>query len=642
MGRGILARMRRACVLLCLASSIVPAQGRAPVPQLRGAAIGEVRDAAGKPWSGAEVVLLSRPVSHDLASGEADRVVARSDERGRFKAPILRGRPHTAWAWGEATASGRAASAVHENVFAGQPIVLRHERELPVRELVLAHAERWPGTGFRVRVTDELGNRDLHELDVRGDRVSLPWLVGAHATVDLFAVDGAIWNPLTRTSLPGSAKDLHLEVPERTRITCFARATDGTPLAGARILRCTEDTCYFVGTTDAAGKLALDACEGADSRVRTLLEGEDGRMGVFSSIATTGRIQNALVPSEGGPADLLCRVDGTHRVHARFLAREGVPLAEAELVLAGHARNKPTRWSGSTASWRRSLRTDRDGRVVLSGANRQAVDAHLVLRERDLAELPALWCQGMAPVVFAPFATASGSGSEEDPFLVDLTRLCPIELSFTGPGGTPLANVEVQLGGLTPAATWWPHRSCGFAVADERGRVRLLVPAVTPLGLRAQHGMSVLVRAFVTTPARTGAGPATATFEMPAPTGIRGRLLGKDGLPAADRRIHASFDSDNTPAAWDYASDPEAKLVVSGNALRVVLPDRRYELLRLTNLISFPVPTDADGRFALPLPRVGATLLLFQGRREAEVFADSHPVAWTGEPIEDLEWTIGF
>ena len=156
--------------------------------------------------------------------------------------------------------------------------------------------------------------------------------------------------------------------------------------------------------------------------------------------------------------------------------------------------------------------------------------------------------------------------------------------------------------------------------------------------------MSLLIRAFVTTLGDPTAGPATAKFEMPAPTGIRGRLLGKDGQPMADRMVHAAFGTDNHPAQWDWPSEPESKLTRgSGNSLRVLLPEDASSQRMLTNLIGFPAPTDANGHFALPLPPVAVPgLLLFQGERDTTSFFDSCQVTWLGEAIDDLEWRVQF
>jgi hypothetical protein len=460
-------------------------------------------------------------------------------------------------------------------------------------------------------------------------------------------VRAGTWFPLSRTELTAAAGDLRLEVPERERITCFARsAADDTPLAGARVYRCLGGAFHLAGTTDAAGTLEIDVAVGSVPRIDTLVEMDDWQMGTFIAIEHVAKMQNAAPPAGARPHDLLCRTESARAVYARLRGADGSPLGGAEIVQSGMAGNRPVRSSASWLPWIRSRRTGDDGLIALSGTTRGGqIDAHLLLRERDQAALPAPWRQALSPVVFAPLCTATGGGSKDDPYVVDFTQLCPIELSFTGPGGTPAANVEVVLSTLEAGdVACWPRRPGRGAIGDERGRVRLLVPARKRLGLCAMAGTSMLVRAFETTPGDRTSGPATATFELPAPTGIRGRLLDKKGQPAAERFVLASFGIDNTPAQWEYATDPPSHLTAArGSSLRVLVPDVRSELLRLTGMICQPVLTDADGRFVLPLPAFAIPgLELYQGALDTAFFADSRSVTWTGEPIDGLEWSIRF
>jgi hypothetical protein len=634
--------------LPCLVAQDPPATSA----EVRGFAVGEVRDAKGRPWTAAQVVLLSRPLGHDANVGEVDRVVVAVDERGRFRASILRGRPYTAWAWGEPVPAGRPASAVCENVFAQQPIVLKQERDLPARTLALDHLDRWPDATFRIRVVDEVANRDVHEVELKDGRCSLPWLVGARAAVELFAVRGNTWCPLSRTELSrndlaAAAGDLRLEVPECERITCFARsAGDDTPLAGARVYRCLGGAFHLAGTTDAAGTLEIDVAAGSVPGIDTLVEMDDCQMGLFASIEHVAGMRNAKLPAGARPHDLLCRADSCRAFYARFRGFDGSPLAGAEILQLGTAGNRPSQSTGSFGQWIRSRRAGDDGLIALNSTPGWAQpDAHLLLRERDQAALPAAWRPALSPVVFGPLSSATGRGSKEDPWVVDFTQLCPIELSFTGPGGTPAANVEVVLTTLEQGdVAYWPRRGGRGAIADERGRVRLLVPARKRLGLCAIAGMSMIIRAFETTPGDRTSGPATATFELPAPTGIRGRLLDKNGQPAAERVVFASFDPDKAPVKWEYPTDPPSHLAgVRGNALRVLVPDEQFEMRRLVWMIGQQVGTDAGGRFALPLPAVAIPgLQLYQGVRDTLLFGDSRSVFWTGEPIDDLEWALRF
>src|SRR5262249_28113233 len=160
----------------------------APDASLRGPAIGEVRDAAGKPWVAAVVVLRSRPLPNDAEAGECDEVTAKVDEHGRFHAAVLRGRPYSAWAWAAPEANGRRVSEVVELVFAQRAIVLQESRVLKQRHTVLEQTQRWPDAKFALRVVDQTHNRGVSWVDVCDGKAALPWLVGGDANVELFAM----------------------------------------------------------------------------------------------------------------------------------------------------------------------------------------------------------------------------------------------------------------------------------------------------------------------------------------------------------------------------------------------------------------------------------------------------------------------
>ena len=632
-----------ACVTWSLAQE--PATAGA-ANDLRGSAIGEVRDANGKPWLGAEVVLLSRPLPHDAYAGEVDRVVAKLDERGRFRASILRGRPYTVWAWGDATASGRPASAVADRVFVQQPVVLQQERVLPVRDVVLEHRERWDGFTFRVRVVDGTWNRDVHWLDVVDGRARLPWLVGSSSCIEVFAVRDGVEHPLTRVSAVANAGDVAIEVPEHKRTTCFAMDESNTPLANAPIFRSHGDVLYRVGTTDAEGRFSLDLGEDTQPyRMTTLVQAADGGMEVFGRVGDYARMKDFNAPTGAQPDDLVCRGRGGKTAHARFVDAHGKPLPDLEVWHSGVATSR-LRLPGAHAPWFTTLRTDRDGLVRLAGAQpgNTRVDAHVLLRERDLAALPPAWRQGLAPVLFAPLLAATGQGTKDDPFVVSPATLCPVEFTFVRDGGTPASNVEVALTVIQEGATGtWPRRNGRGAICDERGRLRLLVPAARHVGISATADMSLLIRAFETTPGRSDAGPAAVTLQLPAPTGIRGCLV--DAGKPTEGEVVASGGSPNTPVAWNYATDPVSALVdAKGNALRILLPESPRERLMLTTLIGQPVQADAEGRFALPLPPVPIPGMMLIGRRALGpangTALSCREVAWTGAAVDDFELRI--
>ena len=89
----IVARTKTLVLALALWGGTAPANA-----QERGRVLGTVKDAAGKPVAGAVVTLISRPIPARADVGSIDRVEVKTDERGLFRASVLRGRGYSAWA----------------------------------------------------------------------------------------------------------------------------------------------------------------------------------------------------------------------------------------------------------------------------------------------------------------------------------------------------------------------------------------------------------------------------------------------------------------------------------------------------------------------------------------------------------------
>lgn len=609
--------------------------------ELRGRAVGEIRNGMGEPWVGAEVVLLSWPLPGDINIGEVDEVTAITDAQGRFMVPILRGRPYTAWAWGPPTPEGRPATPVFENVFVQRPVVLRENRVLPRHRLVLEELDRWSGCTFEVRVVDHTGNPRVTRLAVADGTATLPYLLGSHAFVEVFAKQGETLTPLARDRVAIRHEgDVRVVLPERQRVICWVREAGGQACAGAAVFRRLGGVLHPAGTTDAAGKLQLDVANVTvpSPEFSTLVMAEGCCFGICMRFRD-GAGQKPEVPDGATPDDLFCYLDAGETVHARVLV-DGRPLAGLPVWCSGMASNRPTRRSAAHDSWHQVLATDAQGRFAVGGLSgpyyRRA--SHIVLRECDYQRLPPNWRSGLYPVVFAPLVGQPGTGTADDPITVDLTSMCPIELRITEDSGTPAVDAAVSFTSLGTDSAAWPWSS--EARADQVGRLRILVPGQQPLGFRAVRGMSLLIRGFETGPGRTGAGAAVAQFQLPPPTGIRGVLREPDGSPGKERTVHASFNTNNEPAAWSYESQQASVLDdVDHNRMRVLLPDDARQRLMLTGLIGQPVTTDEEGRFALPLPTDPVPgLLLFTGKVGARAFWDSISVGWTGESRDDLEW----
>ena len=640
----MLARMvsrRVACVavIVCLVGAV---DAQDDGVSLRGRAIGEVRTRENRAWVGAEVVLVSRPVPHAVHLGEEDRVVAVTDERGRFFAPVLGSRAYTAWAWGEVTDGGREATQVVDRVFAERPILLRAERRLARRSVRLANTAPWASCApLELRVVDGTVNRQVTWLPVgEADAVELPFLVGAEAWVDVF---GKGRHPILRAPLdPRRAPAvLDVELPSPTEKVVVVHAPLGTPRPGATVLSRFHGELFPATTTDAGGRAKI-LVVGGDTKLgvedSVFVRAPGCGMGVSRRADSVAGLPGVRLPEAILASDHFVAVAVAPTLHVRVLGLDEVPLVGAQIWCHGAAGNNVSPQVGIYDSWHDPVRTGDDGMFTLIDPNgRSRFSAPLILRERDYQHLPARWRRGLFPVVLAPLLGQPGKGTEADPIVVRLAAMCPVALEVQGEGGTPGLDIELQLGGLVHSVMpMWGDG--GDLPVDPRAGMRMLVPAGQLLALRAVHGSSMLVRAFETSRGCPDADAALATFTLPAPASISGQVLDKAGNPLVGARIFAGFGTSNTPADWQYASEPAPRIAVAErNTIRVFAPSEREQRLMLTTLVTRWVRSDKDGRFVLPMPPEAMPDLLLHvlGAGGAGIF-DGDRLQWTGESQQDV------
>ena len=164
--------MRSVVVML---TAVVPVQQveRAQRATLRG----RVLTSDGKPWSSAEVTLHSRSVPGLAWVGELDQVHVATDERGKFRARILKGRSYVVWAVSEANGRYRTTGAI-ARVGSGQTLTLRERKSVLACVTVRLASPRAPvdGPPFRCIVTSEPDATLTFEPAVRADpaRPSMP------------------------------------------------------------------------------------------------------------------------------------------------------------------------------------------------------------------------------------------------------------------------------------------------------------------------------------------------------------------------------------------------------------------------------------------------------------------------------------
>ncbi|HEU4419925.1 MAG TPA: hypothetical protein VFT55_13415 [Planctomycetota bacterium] len=228
-----------------------------PAQTERENAFGTVRRADGSAWSGARVILRSRPVAL-LELGSVDTIETVTDERGRFRAGLLPWRSYTAWACGDADANGRyAATNVAQGVVARAPVQLEEGKTARWSgTLALQGLERWKDLApFRFL----LASKVQHEPEQGGmvseqGEIVIPKLPGDRARLEL----------LGRGDVPIHAQDLELatlpravQVPEPGERQFAVVGEDGNPIGGSRYVATWRGRAFEVGSLDGAGKGVL-------------------------------------------------------------------------------------------------------------------------------------------------------------------------------------------------------------------------------------------------------------------------------------------------------------------------------------------------------------------------------------------------
>jgi hypothetical protein len=623
---------RAAFVVGVLATAASPCAQHDPAAQdVRANAIGEVRDDGGAPWAGAEVVLLSRALPKDPDCAVIDRVTALVDARGRFRAPVLRGRPYTVWAWGPPTADGRAATEARAGVFAQQPVVLQQQRELRRRRLVLAHADRWPEHTLHLHVIDELPDLEVHALAVVDGRVELPPLVAPTATAVVVARRADTAAPITAFEFTAaSPAELRIELPERRELACRVLGAGNRELTDAVVLRRLAGLPFTAGRTDAHGllRLAAPADEVPPRRIATLAVAPDGAFGYGwppqQAVGGANRSGDDIVVGVARPDGLVVRVIGAGGEPLRGTAAWQALDQDVDAARRGDA-------------WTRTTATDGDGVAVLLGTSGlRAGTAHLLLQEHDLAALPAPWRAGVCPFVFAAFAGADGVGSATAPLQLDLGRLCPVEMAFTDAAGTPVGGVEITLRSLRAGsgAPWHAHQLPPLR-ADARGRIRLLLPSGRRFAVGAVAGDRALIRAFATGSGDPASPPQRTTFVLTAPCALRGRVVGLP--PGEPHTVYAHSFAEG--CEWRYEVEAAARPARANEAL-VVLPATTMEHVRMAALITRRVPVDATGAFVIALPEMDIGELVVELHRRDGTGRGAERMPWKGEPEEPWEWRL--
>jgi hypothetical protein len=502
-----------------LVGGLAAQERREPV---RGSAV----DAAGAPWSGATVRLLSRPIPGDERFGRSDEVTVTSDAKGRFLVQLLPGRFYLAWAF-EQLGDGRVrTSSPVEDVIAGRPLELVADAPRAPKNVRIEGLAAWQALGKVVVVAmSATSPAEVIALDADGETLRLPPLPGHRARVQVTCggLPLLAWpNPIDLGKPePGTVR---LRAPRRVLLRIVD--ADKRPVVGAALGFASNDFLgeertleHLVGVTDAAGNAVVTLPIGAQ-RFRWHNFNFCITAPGFAPVRNIGDVDLAAEhdAAKGEPAATWVVPAGvTHTVRCRVGER---PLRATVVV---RTACKTIGENDMQAASNRLVATDAEGRLAVS--RRPDAGALLLAAAADLP-VPA-----GAPAALHPVAllgvVAAGEARPELEF--DAARLCVRTLSVLDASGTPVDAAHVAV--MLAKGDNWQHALTAIGTGRD-GRAAVLVPA----GLAARV-VAWAASGWAVVPLTDGEADAPTVLRFAAATALPGRVVGADGAPVAFARV---------------------------------------------------------------------------------------------------------
>ncbi|MBK8100004.1 MAG: hypothetical protein IPK26_23110 [Planctomycetes bacterium] len=351
------------------------------VAQVRQPLHGAVRDAAGKPVSGATVTLVWTPLGGD-EEGPSDVITCRSNAAGAFAAELLTGEGYSAWAIRDLGGDRFECSAVDEDVAAGGRCELRLGAARVRQQFSLTGAEEWPDHGpLRLFVVPSAANV-LRVLVDQGRAPPLPPI----GTVLVVGGNGVVL--AGRPVLDETRVTVVMSWP--LRVSFLAVDVDGRPIAAAEV------HAVLASLPRDAGLFARPPLElwspvattGADGRASLVLpvrrngSGADADSIVLRATATGYAAGTHMLSWNGGLGWRRIGIDG--REFTKDPAQPVVFTLQSGCRLWLQDRGEPCR----------------DAWVLLHATNaRPAIDRHVVRTRLDRAG------EAQLPIAAEPFET---------------------------------------------------------------------------------------------------------------------------------------------------------------------------------------------------------------------------------------------
>ena len=481
---------------------------------------GYVRDEVGKAWVGARVHLISRLVPGNEWIGEADRILVKSDKRGRFAAEVLPGRDYLIWAVSEPVDGVYRSTYPLLGVRSG-PVRLRERSARLVQVAIRVRGDKSWLRPFHAKVTGAPARLALGEqrvgdpyevfplrLDEQG-KALLPLLPWREVTVEIYDKRGVqLWAPIVALSLPArkavldalpkaensstdmletmtsvTASELRLPEPKERKLTVLDGV--GLPIADAELCQRIRGKLVLIAKSDAQGIVTTQLPTRYEShwdRIFKLLGASrlvirrQGYLEVPAEVNSGGPPRAALLL--GNKAKREIRMTKSSAKSGRILLAPGKAFANAQLILY-------VRGFGSVHNTV-LLTTDKDGRYEFT---QRTQSAWLLVALLDDATRHLLSSESGIPLARYAVLAAHGGKSLGNETEIDLSSLRRIEFNLQRSDGSPasFANVDCfRFSGFNAIPPLVQMR------ADRRGRLAMLIGSCNTMLLVAQdeHGFA--------------------------------------------------------------------------------------------------------------------------------------------------------
>ena len=499
--------------------------------------------ADGKAWAGAEIICLSRLLPDDPRT-PADRVVAKSDQRGAFRARVLPSRTYSVWA--RARNGKRWLISKEFVAVAGDRVRLRAlPAAAPGFRITAEGLEHWAELApFRVALLSSSQNVEYLELplqaieDVRGSSLPKPQVF--EATCPPFVGDSVLAEILGKGRVPvgkwncnpGGGGRLVVKQGRERRVDVRALASARGVARVAVHAKTLRGDSALLARTDEGGfaKLKLP-----DAFIHEMFAVDD-----IDDALLAGQLRKGSYPQLVGKvlrADFHASLRHKSHERVRFLL-DGQPLVGQYWSVASQLQYSLKRHHVITRPRRIVVQSDGQGLVGFEVPRHDAATGEpsptvLAIDAKTLRRL-GVDQLGVSPVVWSPAQPRRKAST------LDVRSLRVVELEVVRADGSPARGARLRfLPRGSERRVYWPER------CDRRGRWKgLLAPSrAVSLGVRGAQAAVAFVE--IELPSLATKGKAARSVADPIAVNVARRPVAlrvelRPGVPISGRVVDAA------------------------------------------------------------------------------------------------------